>query len=232
MSFRKQFFIWHVVAALVLSSVSVLGADGDHRTVVFSAISFDTMPKELWYQSGADVLPLKVGGSVRGPELSYTGPVPIRFFRKMIGEDGKERRITEAEVMVPSGIQRALFCFLPNQPGEELLWKVYVMDDSVSSFGGGDIRFVNLTVHAIAGVLEETTMRLKPGEQHTVVPDANLHGIGIKLAAYFDEGWEPFFSARWPYRENVRLMVLFLPDPNNGKVHMQAVPQRFVAASN
>ncbi|WOO39749.1 hypothetical protein [Rubellicoccus peritrichatus] len=204
------------------------GVEAKERTLEFSTISFGERPKDLWYEKSGELIELKAGGSVRGSKYSYTGDGSIAFYKLVPDGAGGSRRVLQGQASIPEGIDQALLCFFPNaRPAQgKLPWNIYIMDDSITAFGGGDIRFVNFSSQPVVGVLDGETLRLKPGALETVVPDSNKEkGVGVKLAAYLGEKWEPFFSARWPYREKVRLLVLFLPDESTGKVSMKAIPQ-------
>lgn len=211
------------ILSLILSSHGAI-----ERTLEFSSISFNERPKGLWFESEGKLHELKSGGSLRGAKHFYSGEETIAFFTLVSDGNGGDRRVIQGRAKIPEGVDQALFCFFPDADSGKgrLPWNIYVMDDSLAAFGGGDIRFVNFTTQPVVGVLDEETLRLKPGALETVAPDSNKEkGVGVKLAAYLGEKWEPFFSARWPYREKVRLLVLFLPEEGTGKVTMKAIPQ-------
>ncbi len=199
---------------------------GQERQVRFSCIGFGTVPQDIYFQSSTGQQEVLVGGGVRGAQLSYTGLMPLQFFTLVPDGKGGQRRVVQAEANIPVDISDALLVFMPgsNEPGE-LPWRVYVMNDARNAFKAGEIRFVNLAEKPIAGVLGEDVVRLLPDQQETITPKTNKEGFGIKLAAYLDEQWEPFFSSRWRYRSNIRMMILFLPDSETGKVLMRAVPE-------
>ncbi len=224
---RSPFLI--LITVLFATLAPALPAQTEALNLEFSAISFDSMPQELWYESEGKLMELQAGGSVRGPLLRYSGENPVNFFRLVPDGQGGKKRVMQASATIPQGVSQALLCFLPNtSPNAALPWKIFVMDDSSQSFAPGDIRFINFAGKAVAGVLGEEKIRLLPNTERTITPDlSDTEGFGIKLAAYLDEQWEPFFSARWPHRKNVRLMILFLPDTKSGKVKMRAVPQNW-----
>ncbi|WP_269539145.1 hypothetical protein [Cerasicoccus fimbriatus] len=222
-----------VCCAAIMASVHTVAAQKEApRQIAFSTIAFESMPSDLWYEDNGQPMKLQPGGSVRGPRQTYNGPNPLTFFRLEPDGKGGQKRVPQAQVDIPNDVNEALLCFSPMPVANgQLPWQVYAMDDSLHSLNVGEIRFVNLTDKSIAGVLDNETIRLAPGGYETIKPNAKEQNFGIKLAAYLEKQWEPFFSSRWQYRENVRLIVLFLPDAKNGKVRMQAVTQRVASDS-
>lgn len=196
------------------------------RTVRFTCIGFGEVPQGLYFQGGAGPEEVLVGGGVRGTPLSFTGPMPLSFFILEPDGAGSQRRVVQAQATIPENIADALLVFLPGsgEPGK-LPWQITVMNDARGAFKAGQIRFVNLTGQPVAGVLGDEVVRLTPGQQETITPATSEEGFGIKLAAYLDEQWEPFFSSRWRYRGNIRMMILFLNDAQSGKVFMRSVPE-------
>lgn len=220
---------------VLLCSACLANAQEEPRTITFSTISTNEVPQNLWYESAGQLIELKAGGEIRGATMSYTGTSPLGFFRLVQNATGELTRVPQARAVIPDTIDRALLCFFPASASADqgLPWNVYVMDDSLESFAGGNIRFVNLTNRPVIGVLDDETMRLEPGANKTLAPQPHkeLGGLGIKLAVYLGEKWEPFFSARWPYRENIRLIVIFLVNQETQEVEMKAIPQNILSAA-
>lgn len=222
-----RYFLTRIVVFFCVLLGPLLEAQPEARSIQFRAICFDVMPEGLLFENAGKLQSLEIGGSNRGPEINYTGTPLIHFFRLRVNESGEDIRVSAGRVEIAPGVNECLLFFFPRgESSGTARWDIFATDDSHLAFGPGDIRFVNLAGQAIAGVLDDRTMRLPPGAVETISPDkSEAGGIGIKLAAYLDEGWEPFFSSRWPYRENVRLIVLFVPDRKNGGVRMRAIPE-------
>ncbi|WOO40288.1 hypothetical protein [Rubellicoccus peritrichatus] len=212
----------------------VASAEGDLRTIQFSTISFGEVPRNLWYENEGRLMELTVGGEVRGPMMSYAGDSLIEFFQFVPGNGNELKRLPQGNALIPNGVKQALLCFFPaSKSNERLSWNIFIMDDSLESFGGGDICFVNLTGKTVAAVMDNERVHLKPGDFEIVdsQPYEELGGLGIKLAIYLEDKWEPFFSSRWSYLEGERLIIFFLTNEKTDKVEIKAVSQSIFSAA-
>lgn len=129
-----------------LLSLGILrGAEEESAKRVFRVLGYGEGRFEgICYDPGGRSAVLELAFSPHEKSRSYVLPESgerIGFFVQEARRDGSIRRVEVASCVVDSGVEAALLVFLGGPEG----YRVLVMDESAEAFGGGAIRFFNLS---------------------------------------------------------------------------------------
>lgn len=171
---------------------------------------------EVYVHSGGEYLELPFSHyqpSSRSFEVQVPGGI-LTLFREGTDESGAAAFVPFKKVNVPVGTARILLLAGKGQtPGTPLFVAV---GDNLRTGDDREWLLINATSFTLAFQLGSETkpIPLSAGKsvpfRIAVQPGG---GAAVRVAAYFEDGWDRFYSGFWPVYENQRGLVIFVPDP-------------------
>lgn len=145
---------------------------------------------------------------------------------ELLGKQNAEGQPMALPLKARSGVDNALVLLLPD-PKSPAGLRVMILDDSLSSFKWGSIRFINATPKDFAFRWDKQAKLVPKGWKPTEVrPGGDNRNMEVFLYLK-DNLKEPLYSAVWEHREDMRQLVFLVPskDTSLGPVEFKMVPE-------
>jgi len=120
---------------------------------------------------------------------------------------------------IPAGITRPLLMLLPDKSPAGI--KALVLDDSISNFRWGSLRFINVTREDLIFRHEKKNTLIPTGWKPTSVsPGGESRNMGVSLYMRKDLKLPPLYSSIWKHREDLRQLVFIVPSTDKERGHI------------
>jgi hypothetical protein len=157
------------------------------------------------------------------PLTGSDAPVVIRALDRMQGE---EKTAAELRCAVDPKFRRPLLILLPDPVAPSGL-RGLVIEDDMSSFGWGSMRFVNASGTDVVVQVERKAARVPAGWKPVDINPGGLSrnvGIRIALAGTIET---PAYTSVWDHRDDARSLIFVLRGGESrlGSLVVKAVPE-------
>ena len=163
--------------------------------------------------------------SKRTNEYQVTGgekPISVQALDKT-DKDGKP---VASAMIIPKGTKKALLLLLPDAKADTGL-RLLVLEDDVTNFPWGGIRFINACGRKLAFVYEKKGITL-PVSWTPVLANPGGANRNMETQLYlFEQPERPIYSAVWEQQQDVRTLIFIVPgtDPRLGPVAMKMISE-------
>ena len=162
----------------------------------------------------------------RSKSYTLTGsdaPVVIRALDRMQGD---EKTAAELRCTVDPSFRRPLLILLPDPVASSGL-RGLVIEDDISSFGWGDIRFVNASGQDVVVQVERKAARVPAGWKPVDIRPGGLsRNVGIRIA-FAGTIETPAYTSVWDHRDDARSLIFVLSGGGGrlGSLVVKAIPE-------
>lgn len=227
----KTALIWLLVlqsASLWAQEPPAVDPEAPLFTLDFRTLGWDAPVSGIFFFDGSEKKDLVASVSRPSRPKRYTGPNPLVFYRAGPPvEPGAPPSLQPvASLDLRSLDSRQLLLFVPtSNQSEGLEFLVRALPDPLEEAVGGSLRLINLTRSELAAKVNETTVRLDPGEIGSIMAEPRSdNSLGMRVAARKAESWELVFSTVLGFRPNQRVS-LFITEDNNGRTRFHRITE-------
>lgn len=186
--------------------------------------------QDVYVQTGKDAyqkVELSTANMI-GPIGVTTVNGTITIHRKDTAEDGTDLYPPVGRAKLGT-IKRPLIVLFPAAKESKLPYRALTIDRADTKFPLGSYQFLNLSPHAMRGLVGKTKLSAKPGTVHSLRPSAKPGSMMTVLFEYHDgTQWRTMTKTRWAYRKDRRSLICAYLDPRDHRVKMRAIPERLV----
>ena len=185
---------------------------------------------EIKIESGdGEVATLRLGKYIMGPIHDYQGPSQLEFFREISAPTATNpqnlTRRTIAQVVIPSGLEKAILVFTANQvnPESGREFQVYLIDAGPRGFPANSLRVFNATGVRLAGKVGRETLYFGAGPSRLFsLSPFKAEGIPVAFLVETRQGSRFVYEKELQYKENRRVILLLEPPRRRGSYKIRA----------
>lgn len=168
-------------------------------------------PEKLYYREGKAFHPLEFREGARSDPFTLKAMKTFEVYRDVKApKEGQPPYQPVCSAKIPAGCKQALFLVLPIKFDREMRYKVFAMDDSVTSFPAGTFRFVNFTSQPFSVKLAEDVQTIPSGGVLGMSFKAGPNG-GFRPFAINDAKGKPVYGTRLFGQPSGRELVFISP---------------------
>lgn len=199
--------------ALFAASTSLPAQKSDNpETVSLSAISLieQQLPPLFYKNAEGEYTPFNIEKSSKGSPNIVPALNTLPLYRESVDAEGATVMRETSRLDLPSGFDRLLLAIHYDRAGAI---KRSFIDERVSTYGPGQIRFQNLGKSPVALLVGQERIKLDPGAAHTAMPGSNK--FTVQFASVQQDGSITKALPRLIYlpHPSMRALVLFTVSP-------------------
>ena len=216
---KSCLFLFQIVLTLLFGASLLNGQskNNDEENLLrvnFSVFSFERLNGLLYMKGDLSAgVPLKFYSSDRSPVYNYEGQNPIVFFRETLApteiDPNAVKRVKVAEITITKPGGDYLFIFFQNPNSESESYRIFPLDDSLSTLPYGSVRFFNATSYKLIGKLGKNKISVGIGPSKAY----KLEGSNHSLTYGFEYENEFHISYKGPFQLGRDSRGIFMISP-------------------
>ena len=208
------------IVSIFLFGASLLNGQSKNKDeesllrVNFSVFSFERLSGVNYLEGDLSAgVPLKFYSSDRSPIYNYEGQNPIVFFRETLApteiDPSAVKRVKVAEITIPKPGGDYLFIFFQNPDSKAESYRIFPLEDSLSTLPYGSVRFFNATKHQLIGKLDKKNISIGLGPSKVY----RLKGSSHSLDYGFEHDGKFHLSYQGPFQLSEDMRGIFMLSP-------------------